>query len=40
MVVATMLSNDLKHRVIIKALTSAGTLVTLAAVVGANRKWG
>ncbi len=34
-----MLSNDLKHRVIIKALTSAGTIVTLASVVGAGKKW-
>ncbi len=35
-----MLSNDLKHRMIIKALTSAGTIVTLASVVGATKKWG
>ncbi len=40
MVVTAVLSSDFKNRVIIKALTSAGTIVTLASVVGASKKWG
>jgi hypothetical protein len=31
--------NQLKHRVTSRVLASAGTLVTLVAVVGAGRKW-
>ena len=32
--------NDIKARVIISVLGSAATVVTLASVVGAGKKWG
>ncbi len=31
---------DLKHRVVVSALTSASTFATLVYVVGAGKKWG
>jgi len=32
--------NDMKARVIVSVLGSAATVVTLASVVGAGKKWG
>ena len=32
--------NDIKARVIVSVLGSAATVVTLASVVGAGKKWG